>query len=347
MKPSRTKFEQFLNIELAGGGSFYGNENAIVFVYDSPGTLQIFKQSLGDQHCKWPQRLTFHEDRCTDPRVLPDDTIVFCKDKGGNENYQIHAIFPSGDEAVLSSDENAKHMLGFVGRSHFYFSANLEDKTRFDVYRFSVPIKEDCEFKLVHKTQPGIIVIPRAESPSAKKIATLYAKSNMDSDIYLYDFETKTLKNASQEIKNKRTARFTPWEFLDDEKLIVTSDLNREFMCLAILDTTSNQLIWLEEDLWDTVNVLYHRETDQLVYTKNEDGITKLYLMRDFSKSQELNPHELPLPGIGNILAGDYRSWTKAIQFSKNGKHLLFSFSSGKLNPNLWMLYIEKSELKR
>ncbi len=347
MKLSRTRFEQFLNIEAAGGGVFYNKENAIAFIYDSPGTLQVFKQLLIKEKCMWPERLTFHEDRCTDPRILPDDTIIFCKDRGGNENYQIHAILPDGKEVILSTDKNAKHMPGFVGKLHFYFSANMEDKTRFDIFRFEIPIKTNSEFELIQKTEPGVIVIPRSESPSGKRLASVFAKSNMDSDIYIYDFKFKESENVSKNVKGSKLARFYPWEFLDEDRLIVTSDLDREFMNLGILNVSANRITWLEEDHWDTTNVLYHRETDQLVYVKNEDGITKIYLVKEFSKKNDFSPVELPLPDMGNILAGDYRSWTKSICFSHDGSQLLFSFSSGKLNPNLWLLNVKEKTLEK
>ncbi|MGQ4912643.1 MAG: TolB family protein, partial [Candidatus Thorarchaeota archaeon] len=63
-----------------------------MFTSDVTGVYQIFDVEVERDWTHTKRQLTFEEDRCTSPRFLGDGTIVFVRDRGGDENFQIGMV---------------------------------------------------------------------------------------------------------------------------------------------------------------------------------------------------------------------------------------------------------------
>ncbi|MHA1953762.1 MAG: TolB family protein, partial [Candidatus Heimdallarchaeaceae archaeon] len=85
-------FEKYLAINTTGGARWHPEEKKIVFINDAPGNYQIFSTEIKKDEIRTPTQLTESKNRSTDPRYLKDGSIVFQRDEGGNENFQIYLL---------------------------------------------------------------------------------------------------------------------------------------------------------------------------------------------------------------------------------------------------------------
>src|SRR3990170_4941095 len=96
-------FERYLAIESAGGPSWHPEKSKIAFAFNAPGTFQIFSVEIMRGHSLWPRRLSYEKDRCTAPKYLSDGSLIFMKDDGGDENFQIGCVKEEGSLVWLTS----------------------------------------------------------------------------------------------------------------------------------------------------------------------------------------------------------------------------------------------------
>ncbi|MFW9806906.1 MAG: TolB family protein, partial [Candidatus Thorarchaeota archaeon] len=129
---AQTRFEDYLTVETAGGATWHPNGKRIAFTSNVTGLYQIYTCEIEKGKTLPRTQLTDEEDRCTDPRYLSDGSLVFTRDRGGDENFQIGLIEEEGTLHWMTSDLGAKHRISFASESYLYFAANLTDRARFD-----------------------------------------------------------------------------------------------------------------------------------------------------------------------------------------------------------------------
>jgi len=107
-------FENYLAIQTTGGARWHPKEKRIVFINDAPGNFQVFTTSIEKNKITESLLLTKAENRSTDPRYLSDGTILFLRDEGGNENFQIYLLNTRGEEVQITNDMKAKHIINTI-----------------------------------------------------------------------------------------------------------------------------------------------------------------------------------------------------------------------------------------
>ena len=100
---------------------------------------QIYQTDIVEGHSIWPTRLTFTNDRTTVPIISKTGIIYYLTDEGGNENWQINKLNPVTKKAFpLTTMGDRKHQKVVIGENKLIFSANRDDKKRFDIYSYSL-----------------------------------------------------------------------------------------------------------------------------------------------------------------------------------------------------------------
>lgn len=338
-------FKRYLSVETAGGARWHPDGDKIVFIYDGSGNYQVYETQCVKDLQIWPERKTYIEDRSTCARYLDDGTIVFTRDKDGNENFQLFVIDKNGKEKRLSSDDQAKHLIHFHNKTYLYFTANIEDKTRFDVYRYQIPVTENAP-EIVFKQKKQGLYAPQIVSEDNKMLIVSEYKSNRSQELLLVNTEKNEVKNITKPITGEQETRWAAIRWIDAEHVLVQTDFDSDLYRLAIIDLVGNfyKIEQLESfKQYEVEKTIWSTNTPYTFFEYNEDGYSSLY-RAIFSPEGVENIEEISLPKKGLIVSGDARSFTTGMNLSPDANKLLITFSSSKLPTNVWVIDLETND---
>ncbi|MFW9915310.1 MAG: S9 family peptidase [Candidatus Thorarchaeota archaeon] len=348
MNPSNSSFEKYLAIETAGGASWHPDGNKIAFGYNAPGYYQIYSVPIEKGKALWPTRLTFEKERCTSPHFLSDGTIIFLKDEGGNENFQIGLIEEKFGISWLTAAPKAKHLIDLVTEAAIYYAANIEDKKRFNVYRHFLPLA-DNDPECLYQPETSLVMTRICSSDGRKLIVRAY-HSNNHQELLLIELESGYVTSLTESISSDRQSRWDAVRWLDEENLLAITDVNHDFFRLGILNL-SGDFKTIEEIEKDLKYELYITpapctawvpESPFTYFANNEEGYCVLY-RAIFSTDgvDALEPLQLPLHGA--IPYGDSRSFSTKPRLSADGKFMALTISSANTPANIWILDLEEN----
>jgi dipeptidyl aminopeptidase/acylaminoacyl peptidase len=343
MRPP-TKIEQYLAVSTAGGPTWHPNGDYIAFAYNETGIYQIFSIKIQKDIALWPRRLTYEEDRCTDPRYLSDGTLLFIRDRGGNENYQIGLLDTDFELTWLTSNLEAKHRICYSTKSGYFFNANLIDNSRLDTYYHELPLK-DNEAELLYEPEKGIGQV-KAISPDGKKAIIWLVLGNVHQDLLLFDLETHEVENLTHSLSGINQFRWEVVRWIDNHHVLVASDFDSDLLRLAIL-SLSGEFTTLDEI---ESNVKYEVETSQFCFdsqytyfVNNVEGYSEIN--RAIFRSDGVDVmEEINLPFRGVLVYGDWRTFNSGMKLSPNGRYLAVTYSSSTQPSNIWIHDLETKQ---
>jgi dipeptidyl aminopeptidase/acylaminoacyl peptidase len=257
-------------------------------------------------HVKMPggarTQLTFFTDRVGGARFNPkrDDYIIFSKDVGGGEWYQIYRYdIRSGDVTLLSDGGRSQNSLGVwstAGDRIAYGSTRRTGKDR-DIYVMD-PTNPSTN-KLAHQVEGGGWGVADW-SPDDKSLLVGEYLSVNESYLHLVDVASgsKTLLTP----KGKEQVAYSGAEFSPDGKgIYVTTDLNSEFQRLAYFNLSTKKYTFLTEHIpWDVDNFEVSPDGKMIAFITNEDGAGVLRFL-DVQTGKELPSPKLPNGVIGGL----------------------------------------------
>ncbi|TFG06210.1 S9 family peptidase [Candidatus Thorarchaeota archaeon] len=335
MPSSRRNSEKYLAIETAGGPLWHPKENMIVFAYDAPGMYQVYSVPIKKGLTFWPTRMTFEEDRCTAPRYLPDGGVVFSRDRGGNENFQIGHIGNDYDLKWLTSDLEAKHRINAVGEKRLYYMANIDDKSRLDIYYHEHPVLENEGVK-IFEPEEGIVSVDTL-SDDENKIVLHRFRGNVDHELLLW--EDGDVSSITGELQSDITERWNAIRFVDSETLLVATDYGSDLNRLALLGLNGDfqQIVQIEEKLEHPMEeAVYVKQSATTFFFNNQEGYSSLYA-GEFKRDGVEGLREIELPIDGTIVSGDARSFSFSASLSPEGARLAVTLSSPTEATNIWV----------
>ncbi|MGY5878923.1 MAG: prolyl oligopeptidase family serine peptidase [Candidatus Thorarchaeota archaeon] len=336
------QFTRYLSIETSGGATWHPDGNKIAFVANSTGHYQVYTTEItrGVTHPR--KQLTSESDRCTDPQYLSDGTLIFTRDRGGDENFQIGLFDEDDNLHWLTTDLGAKHRIGHISESYLYFSANIIDKARLDVYRWKIPLR---------KHEPELIFQPESGLPQVKgsslyedKILIVQFFGNMHHHLLLHNIEKGTTKDLIAPVSGDHPTRWEVVRWLDDEYILVNTDHDSDFKRLGILSTSGEfkPLDDLTEKIkFEIEGKFTHSKGSVWTYfIENQEGYNLIH-RANFSRLGYSDFQTLPFPVKSAVLAGDARSWSNAFSLSKEESMLTITVCSGNQPYNVWILDID------
>ena len=340
---SEIKFENYLAVETAGGATWHPNGNRIAFISNATGLFQIYTCEIKKGKQIPRVQLTDEEDRCTDPRYLSDGTLVFTRDRNGDENFQIGIIDNDGSMEWLTSNLEVKHMISFASDSYVYFSANITDKARLDVYRWKIPLNQNWP-ELIFEPDEGLIAVSGAMVNDTKILMTQFY-GNMDQQLLLLDLPSGDVINLTAAICRGIPTRWEVIRLLDSEHILVNTDHNSDSTRLAIVSIHGryhplDKLADLVK--FDIENHAYAKDSVWTYFLENQEGYSTLHRAKfsdqDFSEFETL---AFPLRGV--VPTGDARSWSqsKGLALSNDERMLAVTMSSGNQPTSIWILDIK------
>jgi dipeptidyl aminopeptidase/acylaminoacyl peptidase len=335
-----SKFRKYLSVETAGGASWSPDNASIAFAYDAPGVYQVFRARLETSKALWPERLTFFEDRCTDPRWLSDGSILFTMDRGGDENFQQGIIGAEDEIDWITHDDDAKHRPTYSSDDYLYYIANIDDKSRFDIYRRKIPLKV-YEPEKIREAIQGIEILQCTDEEDRQAIFSQY-RGNNEQDLFLLSTDSRDTVNLTKNL-SKRKTRWEAIRFLDKEHLLVITDHESDYQRFAVLglDRSVKKYEGYESGVqWEIEASTWHRQNEYTYFSENKEGYSSLYrAIFNPDGIDKLETINLPIDGV--LVSGDSRSFANSMKLSPNGRYLAVSLSSSTNPTNIWIIETE------
>lgn len=301
--------EQFMETTRIQNSSFSADEQSVLFSSNKSGIFNVYAVPVTGGA---PRQMTSSIKESTYAvSYFPNDArFLFTYDQGGNENNHLYVMGADGKETDLTPGEKTKAMFG--GWSHdrksFFFLTNERDPRFFDIYEMSVA---DFKRTLIYQDTTGYQV--GAISKDKKYIAFTKPNTTIDNDIFLYNVETKELKNITQ---HQGDINHSPEEFdVNSRYLYFLTDEGSEFQYISRYDLSNGKKETVEKAPWDVSYTYFSKNGKYRVVGINEDARTKIKIYDEKTGK----PISLPAFPSGDITAIDISDSEKLMTFYLNG----------------------------
>jgi dipeptidyl aminopeptidase/acylaminoacyl peptidase len=320
--------EQFMATTRVGGAAFSNDETAILYHSNKSGIFNVYSQPVSGGE---PKQLTNSTKESTYiVTAFPNDArFLYRHDTGGNENEHIYLRELDGSERDLTPGEKTKanFLKWSPDRKSFFFSTNARNPKFFDIFEMAIV---DLVPKIIYQDETGYQFSDI--SNDGKFIAFgKPGKTTADSDIYLYNVDTKEMKHITRhegEVDNLPQA-FDP----ASKYLYFLSDADTEFKHIARYELATGKRDVFEKAPWDILAVSFSHGGKYRVVVLDDDARTRV-------KVTELatnKPVELPKLPEGDIRGVTISDSEKLMAFYHNGPRspnnlFVYDFATRKAN---------------
>jgi len=303
------------------------------------------------------QQLTFFPDAVTNARFHPNggDYIVFVKDIGGGEWYQLYRYDLASGNVTLLTDGKSRNLLGpwsSDGNRIAYMSTRRTGKDT-DLWVMNPNDPKSDHF--LEKLEGGGWE-PEDWLPDDSKI--LLKEEISLNEAYLWLVDTKTgEKTALMPAGTKRgdkiaygDARFSK----DGKGVYVTTDAGSEYMNIAYMElgrpetkimasglayvdvdlSQGQYLITGPEAVWDVERFDLSNDGKLIAYVKDEDGLSVIHVRRT-ADEKEIPLRDLPLGVVTSL------------RWHKNGHELGFSLTNARGPGDCYSLDVMTGKIER
>jgi len=282
------------------------------------------------------QQLTFFPDAVSNGRFQPTtgDYIVFMKDIGGGEWYQLYRCDLSSGEITLLTDGKARNLMGpwsSTGDRIAYMSTRRTGK---DTDLWTMNPADPKSDHLLTQLQGGGWQ-PSDWSPDDKKIALLEELSINESYIWLVDTssgeKTALTPHDSGEKVSYGEAQFSK----DGKGIYVTTDKDSEIHRLTYIDFATKQPKYLTAGIkWEIEGFDLSHDGKRIAFVSNEEGVSVIHVI-DAATGKELPLPKLPVGVIGSM------------RWHKNSHELGFSLNNARGPGDVYSLDVNTGKLER
>ncbi len=256
-----------------------------------------------------------------------DDRILYLSDAGGNEIFNIYMRDLDGSIKPLTPDEKARSV--YYGWAHdrksFYYGSNKRDPRAMDVYEMDIA---SMKSKMIYENKESYNF--GGISNDRKVMALGKAINTNDSDLFIYDIETKKLKKISDKQAGHAAADFS----VDNKSLYYLTDDGAEFQYLMRYDLESGKKEKVHQEKWDISYAYFSHSGKYRVIGINEDAKTVV-------KIQETSTGKAV--DFPKFEGGDITS----VRISKDEKQMSFYVGSSRQTSDLYVYNFETKKHKK
>ncbi len=248
------------------------------------------------------RQLTFYPDRINGGWYQPTrgDFLVFSKDIGGNEFYQLYRLDLANGDVTMLTDGKSRNDTPRWNRAgdRIAYVSTRRNGTDTDLYLMDP--RDPKTDRLLAQVDGGGWE-PLDWSPDGSRMLVMEYISINESYLWLMNTSSgeKTLitpKGRAEKV-SYGTARFST----DGKGLYVTSDQGSEFQQLRYADLGSPQFKPLTAHIpWDVESFAISHDGAAIAFVTNEGGISKLHLL-DTRSGKERPVPALPVGVIGTL----------------------------------------------
>src|SRR5712691_4907691 len=317
-RPARQyTIEQFMATTRVSGASFSPDEKEILFSSNQTGIFNVYRVPVAGGSAVPVTSST--TDTTLAVSFFPRDRrVLYTRDQGGNELNHLY-LLDAGKERDLTPGEKLKAQFGGWTRRRdaFWVRTNERDQRYFDLYRYDAAT---LERKLFYRNDDG------------KWVALGKTRSTSDSDIYLWNSQTKETRHISE---HQGTAEYSFADFDPASTAVyyLTND-GAEFTRLRRYVLSTGKHADVEKADWDISYSFFSRGGVYRVTGVNQDGRTVIRIV----ESATGKPVALP-----KLPEGDVTS----VRISDSEKRMAFYFSGDRSPANLYVMDLPAGEPRR
>lgn len=281
------------------------------------------------------KQLTFFDDRVSDGSFRPKsgDVIVFSKDIGGGEFFQLYRYDLASGRVTLLTDGKSRNEGGawsHDGKFIAYTSTRRNGKDS-DIYVMN-PDDKSTDHLALQRDSNGWSISDWSRDDS-KLLLHEYISAN-ESYVHLLDLKSGavTLLTPKSATKIARSsALFGP----NESSILFTTDEGREFQTLVRMDLTTKKVTPLTADIaWDVDDFDISDDGARVAILTNEAGIGVLHV-RELATGKEA---QLPAIPAGTI---------SGIKWHPNNRDLAFTLSSAKSPADAYSIDVVAGKVER
>ncbi len=245
---------------------------------DTP-QLHLLDHPGGDR-----KQITFFKEPVSSARFMPNgnDKFVFLKDVGGNEFSQQYLFdISTGQYELISDGGRTQNTLPFFSNSGKQFAtvSTRRNGKDYDIYISSVDSPKEAKLVL----QEGGSWSVRDWSPDDNTLILSKYISSTNSKLFTLDLKNNKLEavNASDEEIAYGGAHWSA----DGKGFFVVNDQGSEFLTLKYYDLATKKFTVISSSIpWDISGLSNNKARTKFLFTANENGISKLYLLDGATK---------------------------------------------------------------
>ncbi len=321
--------KQFMKNTDIRGGAFSPDEKYILFTSNKSGVYNAYSMNIETKEIEQLTKST--QSAMYAISYFPDDMrILLAADNEGDEIYHIFMRDTAGNMKDLTPDSVARSTFYSWAhdRNSFFYGSNKRNKRYMDVYEMDI---ENFEPQLVYQNDSAYRV--GAISNDKRYIAFRKTYIRQNSDMFLYDRETKELKLLSEHSGN---INFSPVEFSNDGKyLFYLTDKDSEFIYLMKYNLETGETTEVYKDNWD-ISYAYHSHNERyFVVGINQDAQTKIRIFDNKNDGKEV---EFPDFKGANVIE---------VTISRSEENMSFYLSQSNATPDLYVYNFKSGTYKK
>lgn len=282
------------------------------------------------------EQLTFFPDSVAGGSFHPHggDYIVFMKDTGGGEWFQLYRYDLATRDITLLTDGKSRNLLGAWSSNGDKLAYMSTRRTKKDTDLWVINPSDPKSDRLLTQLEGGGWE-PLDWSPDDKKILLLEGLSINESYLWLVDTATGE-KTALTPRDAKERISYANAKFGKDGKgVYLTSDKDSEFLRLAYMNLATKETKALTSGInWDVNRFDLSHDGKSIAFVTNEDGIGKLQLL-DTATGKEKAVPKLPVGLIEDI------------QWHRNGHDLGLVLNSARAQADCYSLNVVTGKIER
>jgi dipeptidyl aminopeptidase/acylaminoacyl peptidase len=283
------------------------------------------------------QQLTFFPDRVRSASVEPvgGDSLVFSKDIGGSEWYQLYRFDMSTGDVTLLTDGRSRNggaLFEHTGSRIAYTSTRRNNQDT-DLYLMDIHRpNSDHMLAELHGGGWG----PEDFSRDGGEVLVQEYLSINQSNLYSVNVATGEKRQITARQQPGRevfygSAAFTP----DGKGLYVTTDLDSDFQRLAYFDLATMTPRYLTAGIpWDVEGFELSEDGRTIAFYTNENGSSRLYL---------LDTHQGTFRAVASVPAGVIDT----VSFHRNNRDVGFSLHSAKSPGDAYSVDVKTGRIER
>jgi acetyl esterase/lipase len=278
------------------------------------------------------EQITFF-DEPVGGRFLPkaqDGAILMTMSHGGDENHQILLLDRARFQTVLLTDGKSRHSLDAIrlDGSQIIIGGNQRNGRDTDLYLANPRQPNSLEMLMQVNGEHWSAVDWTRDGNTL--LLHRYVSIN---ESYFSVFDLATRKRTDFALPGGGKGAIGAMRFSPDGKAIyLASDAESEFLQLGRFDRETRQYQWLTKNIpWDVSDLEVDPETGKLVFSMNEDGASKLFVLENDA------PRALALP-LGIV---------SNLKFSPDGKRVGFTLSRPDAPADAYSILLHDGALTR
>ncbi len=326
-KELANKVKKYAESRGASVAAIHPTKNEIIISTRFGSTVQFHKvtQPMGAR-----SQITFFDEPVGGATFEPTkgEYMIYSRDAGGNEFGQLYKFDLKTLQSKLLTDGGRSQNGGVNWRKDgngFYYTSTKRNGGDRDIY-FMDPNNPASE-KLILERKGGGWGISDISSDNKNLLVSEYISAN-ESHIWNLEIATSKITEVTDRKNFGIIQSNASFSNLNNEIWFVT-DKENEFERLATLNLITKKVTYYTTSIpWNVENYNLSDDKKMIVFTTNEAGVNKMYLMNTTSKAFK-EVQNLPIGLLGGA------------NFTKDNKSIFFTQSTAKTASDVYKLNIK------